>query len=174
MSTSKDMPLSSRSLGARKKEFTRTITLNHGMPSLAHGSEIVAEKVVIDTLSEDTVQKFGQEVVFRVTPGDLSGKYMHDIEQAAYRTLLTMAINNLKTYRFSVSSDGSFVMGLPVMLKGDIVCVLFGSDMPVVLREIGGKRYVLVGDCYVHGIMNGEAIERMRVGRYKAEEFRIH
>lgn len=41
---------------------------------------------------------------------------------------------------------------------GDVVCVVRGSRVPVVLRPVAGKEsvYRLVGDCYVHGIMDGE------------------
>lgn len=41
----------------------------------------------------------------------------------------------------------------------DIVCVLFGCSVPVVLREVEADVYEFVGECYVDGIMNGEALE---------------
>ena len=45
---------------------------------------------------------------------------------------------------------------------GDCVCLLFGCSMPCVLRPFG-ESYRLVGEAYVHGYMNGEAVEeRMR------------
>ncbi len=41
---------------------------------------------------------------------------------------------------------------------GDRVCVLLGSDSPFLLRPTGTKQYQLVGHCYTHGIMSGEAL----------------
>ncbi|KAF4986100.1 hypothetical protein FDECE_16124 [Fusarium decemcellulare] len=44
--------------------------------------------------------------------------------------------------------------------EGDLVCVLYGGQTPFVLRkdeDCPGK-YRFVGDCYVHGIMEGEAL----------------
>ena len=42
---------------------------------------------------------------------------------------------------------------------GDIVCVLFGGKLPFVLRPTETPReYEYVGNCYVHGIMGGEAL----------------
>jgi len=59
--------------------------------------------------------------------------------------------------------------------KGDIICILFGCSVPVVLRErsspetpIDGSQssrqlfalehcFELIGECYVHGAMDGEA-----------------
>ncbi|KAH6681304.1 heterokaryon incompatibility protein-domain-containing protein [Halenospora varia] len=40
--------------------------------------------------------------------------------------------------------------------RGDAIYVLPGCKVPVVLRNIGGQ-YHLLGECYVHGIMNEEA-----------------
>ena len=45
---------------------------------------------------------------------------------------------------------------------GDIVCVLFGCSVPVVLRkheDSGVDHYKFIGECYIHGIMDGEAVE---------------
>jgi len=42
--------------------------------------------------------------------------------------------------------------------KGDIVCMLHGSKVPVVLRRVDG-RYRLVGQCYWHGWMYGELVD---------------
>jgi len=45
---------------------------------------------------------------------------------------------------------------------GDIICVLYGCSVPVVLREKeenGKKIWLLIGECYVHEIMDGEAVE---------------
>jgi hypothetical protein len=42
---------------------------------------------------------------------------------------------------------------------GDVICVLFGCDMPVVLREIDENSYTFIGGCYMHGIMEGGGYE---------------
>jgi hypothetical protein len=53
---------------------------------------------------------------------------------------------------------------------GDEVWVLFGSRLPFALRPfhrtLSGKdatgHYTSIGDCYVHGIMKGEAMRRFQ------------
>jgi hypothetical protein len=40
---------------------------------------------------------------------------------------------------------------------GDCIAILSGGNLPFVLRPNGGESYRLVGPCYVHGIMDGEA-----------------
>jgi hypothetical protein len=41
---------------------------------------------------------------------------------------------------------------------GDFVCILFGGTVPFVLRG-GPDSWEFIGDCYVHGFMDGEAFE---------------
>jgi hypothetical protein len=49
---------------------------------------------------------------------------------------------------------------------GDWICMLWGCSVPVVLRQLttrNGKEsgyFKLIGDCYVHGIMNGEMLDK--------------
>jgi hypothetical protein len=42
----------------------------------------------------------------------------------------------------------------------DIICIFFGCNVPVVLRKSMEQpgMYQLIGECYVHGIMNGESL----------------
>jgi hypothetical protein len=42
--------------------------------------------------------------------------------------------------------------------KGDLVCILYGCNVPVVIREMEGGTHELVGECYVHGMMDGAAL----------------
>lgn len=39
----------------------------------------------------------------------------------------------------------------------DLVCILFGADVPFILRR-KGSQYILIGEAYIHGIMDGEAV----------------
>jgi hypothetical protein len=42
--------------------------------------------------------------------------------------------------------------------EGDIIYALYGGSMLYVLRT-RGEKFLLIGECYVHGLMDGEAIE---------------
>ncbi len=41
----------------------------------------------------------------------------------------------------------------------DIVCILLGCSVPVILSRDRGSLYKIVGEAYVHGMMDGEAME---------------
>jgi hypothetical protein len=56
---------------------------------------------------------------------------------------------------------------------GDLVCVLFGCGMPVILRPYKDG-YQFIGEAYVHGWMDGEAMRRYYFGKLSAKTFKIY
>jgi len=62
---------------------------------------------------------------------------------------------------------------LELTRRGDIVCILFGCKMPVILRP-KGRHFIFIGECYIHGLMFGEAIDGLRDGKFFVEEFDLH
>jgi hypothetical protein len=48
----------------------------------------------------------------------------------------------------------------PNAQTGDIICILFGCSVPVILRPVENRQHILIGECYFHGMMEGEAISR--------------
>jgi len=72
-----------------------------------------------------------------------------------------------KFFLCKVMNGASPLYGLapPKTNHGDIICILFGCSVPVVLRkympnDTSDHRYTFVGECYVHGMMDGEAIPK--------------
>ena len=65
-----------------------------------------------------------------------------------------------KNRKFARTTAGYYVLGPAIMDEGDIVCVLFGGKMPFCLRP-SGRQYILVGECYAHGLMKGEVMDMM-------------
>ncbi|PMD29684.1 hypothetical protein L207DRAFT_444914, partial [Hyaloscypha variabilis F] len=41
----------------------------------------------------------------------------------------------------------------------EIVCIFLGGNVPFVLRARNDSKYQLIGECYVHGVMDGEALK---------------
>ena len=56
------------------------------------------------------------------------------------------------------------------MRPGDIIVVLFGCDIPCVLRPFNNN-YLFLGLAYVDEIMQGELINEMVRGERAVEEF---
>src|SRR5262249_34310553 len=70
--------------------------------------------------------------------------------------------------RFFLTEQGYMGLGPMNMQVGDVVYILCGGNTPFLLRTAGAKSVpevgereckILVGDCYVHGIMDGEAMD---------------
>jgi hypothetical protein len=58
--------------------------------------------------------------------------------------------------------------------KGDQVWVLLGCSIPLVLRPWEHKdEFQVIGECYLHGYMNGEVQEEIRSGKVKVEDIHL-
>ncbi|KAI0533672.1 heterokaryon incompatibility protein-domain-containing protein [Xylaria digitata] len=73
---------------------------------------------------------------------------------------------------FAKTASGYYVLGPGALEAGDIVCGLFGSKVPFCLRPMGSF-YLLVGECYVHGLMKGEGIDMLARGEVVEKRFDI-
>lgn len=62
--------------------------------------------------------------------------------------------------RFFMTSGGFMGIGPESMKKGDVVVVIFGLSLPFLLRQsqADANKFLVVGPCYVHGIMDGELV----------------
>lgn len=96
---------------------------------------------------------------------DLSATVWKDIkrfkEAIRFDTALKRAAQGR---RFTVMKGGGIGLVPACAEEGDLICVLFGAQTPVVLREeqnATSDRFKLVGEAYVHGIMHGEMEKEM-------------
>jgi hypothetical protein len=55
--------------------------------------------------------------------------------------------------------NGHIGIGDNALAPGDIVCVFLGGRTPHVLRPVEDGKYKFIGECYLHGIMYGEALK---------------
>jgi hypothetical protein len=56
-------------------------------------------------------------------------------------------------------------------MEGDKICVLFGGQALYVLREKEDGLHEFIGECYVHGLMDGEALYILEGGNVERETF---
>jgi hypothetical protein len=70
--------------------------------------------------------------------------------------------------RLCITHQGYVGVCPPYSLAGDIVCVVPGLRTPLLLRPVSESKkklscYKYVGECYVHGIMQGETLADISV-----------
>jgi hypothetical protein len=66
--------------------------------------------------------------------------------------------------RLFITKSGTLGLGPRTMSPGDSIVILYGHNMPVVLRqlEFTEGKYKFVGACYVYGVLDGEAVHAHR------------
>ncbi|KAH8730504.1 heterokaryon incompatibility protein-domain-containing protein [Phaeosphaeriaceae sp. PMI808] len=75
--------------------------------------------------------------------------------------------NQMMGRNFCITEQGLMGMGSGYMRVGDLVVVPFGCSTPILLRPDGPRdEHRYVGDIYIDGYMNGEAIKQLtEIGR---------
>jgi hypothetical protein len=89
----------------------------------------------------------------------------HPASAEFYHRVINVGIGR-KPFR---TQQGYIGLGPFILRPGDVVCVFYGSRVPFILRPVG-DRFQFLGECYLHGIMNGEALSD---GRNMSQTFQI-
>ncbi len=93
----------------------------------------------------------------------LDRRSLGKIDASQLRTAL-MQKDRLGERRRTVTTKRGYVgMVIETVEVGDAIAVLLGCSMLIVLRKAesngGQTKWRVVGECYIHGIMDGEAME---------------
>jgi hypothetical protein len=75
--------------------------------------------------------------------------------------------------RYFSTEKGRLGVGPLELKKGDTVCVLYGTKLPYIMREVEEKtgKWSLIGDAFVHGLM--ELSETLKSARGRDEVFTV-
>jgi hypothetical protein len=106
--------------------------------------------------AEGTAKHGFHELIARYNT-DLSG-YGDPSRTAAFTRYYT-SMQYLYGLRPSISENGYVGLVPEHTRPGDRICVIFGAIVPFVLRKVLGGEFEIVGEAYVHGIMDGEAMD---------------
>ncbi|KAH7312664.1 heterokaryon incompatibility protein-domain-containing protein [Stachybotrys elegans] len=101
---------------------------------------------------------------------DLTRNYSNEVKEEAAKTYWNRVASLLIGRKFAISERGRYCLVPTLSRPGDRICVVYGLDVPLVMRTAHG-RLQLLGEAYVGGIMNGEAIEMVRSGHLTQEHF---
>ncbi|KAF2228474.1 hypothetical protein EV356DRAFT_457751 [Viridothelium virens] len=70
-------------------------------------------------------------------------------------------LNPASIRKFAVTEKGYFALVPYESRAGDHFILLKGGQVPYVIRQ-QGEKWNHIGECYVHGLMEGEAFEEER------------
>jgi len=78
-----------------------------------------------------------------------------------------------KARRLMVTSEGIVGMAPCRAREGDTLAIVFGCNIPLVLREVDQNSYQMIGEGYAHGFMNGEVTSLLNKGWRSTHRFRL-
>lgn len=124
-----------------------------------------------EPLVESISQLFPQDdhsVKETITPqGNNQIRYSGDMPD-----LISVAAIGLHARTMITTTTGFLGLAPEEVKIGDVVAILFGCAYPVILRPyVKGFKYV--GECYVDGLMDGEAVQAANRGEYEVEDVLI-
>ena len=109
-------------------------------------------------------QRFAQEAIDRaqqtgenVLVQDDTGAWLQaERESRLYRHALQ---NMMYTKKYALTEKGYMGMLPSGSQAGDQICLVSGTAVPYVVRRETNKSWTLIGECYIHGVMNGELLQ---------------
>lgn len=85
---------------------------------------------------------------------------------------LRLTVVSLVGRRLFTTVSGFIGLAPETAQSGDVIAVVLGCNFPVVLRPCGDE-YRIVGECYAHGLMDGEVFDLERAGECTFGDIRI-
>lgn len=143
--------------------YRRTLVANNQPDSFVcpdHGTRLHNQ-------SEDAMEHYYQhfrQFIDILCPGGVINTVIHsqlrhvlDLHAIGFHHFKNAMVNVAEGRRFFTTLGGYMGLGPPGMCPGDLICVFLGGPVPWVIRPFNSE-YILVGECYVHGIMDGEVM----------------
>ena len=129
-------------------ELTLVASLDHRMSPVTQEQNARGYRALIKHLSSTNS-----------TPSHHSDEDEAEIQAgSAYREALVRWTRNR---RFFITEHGHVGTAPQVAQRGDLVSILYGSGVPIILRQVVQREsYAVIGQAYVFGHMSGEAVEK--------------
>jgi hypothetical protein len=106
-----------------------------------------------------------------------SGRWQDIVSSGGPTDDIAEALNTVRAnvlHRKLIISDRGYIgLGPIVARKSDMICILYGCSVPVIIRKVG-DHYLFIGECYVQGLMDGQALELLKQGKAREVMFDLH
>ncbi|KAI0404111.1 heterokaryon incompatibility protein-domain-containing protein [Xylaria palmicola] len=150
---------------SRREAFWRTLFLDRYCGGRTENGSYVLQRLPDGTDKEKMAQFFarliGENSAFPPKDDDDEIKFL---DYMALEAIEMWSFCNVNVHclglSFFVTERGGIGVGHPNMRCGDKVTVLFGSAVPIILREYE-EGHMVIGQSYVHGVMDGEMIQHV-------------
>jgi hypothetical protein len=143
-----------------KEMFWRTLICNkthNGIAATPDYADYFDALTIRQRIAEEALESCSNEELLIID--DPSGAYERaDRQSRNYRMALQ---NSMYTKSFCLTKELGMMGMVPGAAQvGDSIVVVAGSRVPFVMRRVSdggqGTRWILIQECYVHGVMSGE------------------
>jgi hypothetical protein len=140
--------------------------------ALHNGPNYVTGGTVIDALQHTLCADIEEDDIKLSERGRKVNPFPQDGGQEAEWST-SMPLLRATKVRKLVSTMMNYIGLVPELTEpADKICILSGASVPLVLRE-EGDHWVLVGESYIHGIMDSEAVTEFKGSGREMEMFEI-
>ncbi|KAG4435709.1 hypothetical protein IFR05_008795 [Cadophora sp. M221] len=87
-------------------------------------------------------------------------------------SVIQLVLYSMASRRLIITRSGFFGIGVSGIQEGDLVVILFGFDVPMILRR-AGEHFTLIGAARIGGVMEGELMEFVDNGILEERSFVI-
>lgn len=108
-----------------------------------------------------------------VRGGNLSSFFLGNTESRLDDRAEALINRSCVSRRFAVTAKGYPALVPERAQIGDHIVVLLGGDVPFVLRPRAEGHWSLVGESYIHGFMDGEALRPMNIEKNNLQLYTI-
>jgi hypothetical protein len=85
---------------------------------------------------------------------------------------LSLAVHSLRKRKLATTKGGYIAMVPRNVKRGDVVIVLLGCNFPVLVRPCG-LYFRVLGECYVHGLMDGQVFGLAKSGKTSLVDLKL-
>jgi hypothetical protein len=123
-------------------------------------------EVMSEQTPMDRIHQVVREIVSRQQKTELRLSGQSPVEPLAKKDLY-------HNRRFFTAAGGYVGVGPRPLQTGDLITILYGAQWPIILRRFK-TGYHLLGQCFVSGIMHGEAVHEHRGKSLPDELFMLY
>jgi Heterokaryon incompatibility protein (HET) len=90
--------------------------------------------------------------------GFMSNEAKDSVDPRLYSYMTSMG--DMFKRRPFLSAQGYVGLAPSLAEVGDVIVIIYGAIVPFIIRDLGNGQFEFVGEAYVHGIMDGEYVEK--------------
>ncbi|MCJ1238485.1 hypothetical protein MMC14_006474 [Varicellaria rhodocarpa] len=153
--------------------FSNLIKIPWKLPSELHDLAATMDYHLFDKFRtcKRTLRIFGRELQSYFPTGPIANHL--DIPRSKLLEAVTRLHCLLWKRRLLITGKGYIGLAPRTAQQGDIICILLGCSTPVALRH-HADYYKLIGECYIHGLMEGEAMKWLNTKDYGLADFSLN